>query len=92
MSYIMSDHEPYDDISEEEVTARYWQGEFPDVDAFVCGQAIKGCWTGFFGTAQDIVQVIWEEDFVENSERKGRMSKLWNADYRNYRAYGVICE
>lgn len=56
--FIMSDHEPYDNLSNEEVTARYLRMEFPDVQSLPCGEVIKGCWNGYFKCAQDVMDAI----------------------------------
>jgi serine/threonine protein kinase len=55
MYYIMAGREPYDSLSEDEITAHFTRGEFPDVDEFACGQTISGCWTGKFNSAQEVV-------------------------------------
>ncbi|KAH6719746.1 kinase-like domain-containing protein [Leptodontidium sp. MPI-SDFR-AT-0119] len=55
MYYIIAGREPYDGLSEDEITARFSRGEFPSVDKFECGQAISGCWTGKFNSAQEVV-------------------------------------
>lgn len=54
----MSDHEPYDYLAEEEVAARYLRMEYRDVQSYSCGRVIKGCWTGEFRSAQDVVDAI----------------------------------
>lgn len=54
----MSDHEPYDDPANEEVTARYLRIEFPDVQSLPCWEVIEGCWKGYFGCAQNVVHAI----------------------------------
>ncbi|QDS71306.1 hypothetical protein FKW77_001664 [Venturia effusa] len=56
--FIMSDHEPYDSLTEEEVAAYYSNMKFPDVQSFPCGQVIAGCWKGEFKSAQDVVKAI----------------------------------
>jgi hypothetical protein len=55
MYYVMAGREPYDDLAEDEVTARFLRGEFPGVDEYSCGQSISGCWNGRFDSAQDVV-------------------------------------
>lgn len=60
MYYIMSGHQPYDSLSGDEVTARYSRGEFPDVDALLCGWPIKACWIGNVGNAQQVAQAVSE--------------------------------
>lgn len=56
--FIMSDHEPYDDLIEDEVTARYSRREFPDVRDYSCGRVIEGCWKEEYGYAQEVVDAI----------------------------------
>lgn len=56
--FIMSDHEPYDSLTEEEVAARYSRMEFPDVHSLSCGRVITGCWKGEFRSARDVVNAI----------------------------------
>jgi len=53
--YIMAGREPYDGLSENEITARFTRGEFPDVAGFGCGGIISGCWTGKYRSAQEVV-------------------------------------
>jgi len=65
MYYIMSGHQPYDSLSDDEVTARYSRGEFPDVDAILCGRAIKACWIGNVCNTQEVAQAVSEEVMVE---------------------------
>jgi hypothetical protein len=68
MYYFMSNHAPYEGLSEKEIYARYTQGEFLDVGNFGCGRTIKGCWSGEFTTAQDVVASLSEEAVVEVSK------------------------
>ncbi|KAI9708515.1 MAG: hypothetical protein M1820_003977 [Bogoriella megaspora] len=56
--FIMSDHEPYDQLTEEEVTANYKKKDFPDVQSYCYGRVIECCWKGEFGSAQDVVNAI----------------------------------
>ncbi|KAL5113369.1 hypothetical protein ACEQ8H_008750 [Pleosporales sp. CAS-2024a] len=58
--YIMSGREPYDTSPDEEVTARYIRGEFPNVDSMPCGQIILRCWTGYFDDAQKVLLALKE--------------------------------
>lgn len=58
--YFMSEREPYDDLAEEEVAARYSRGEFPDVEELTCGQNILPCWKGDFGDAEEVFGVLLE--------------------------------
>lgn len=58
--FIMSNHEPYDSLPEEEVTAHYLKKEFPDVQSLSCGRVIASCWKGEFESAQEVVNVLQE--------------------------------
>jgi len=62
--YIMSGHEPYDALSEDEVSARYSRGEFPMVDSIACGRIIMGCWKEHFNSAEEVIQALSEENKV----------------------------
>lgn len=62
---IMSRHQPFDNLPDEEVTLRYSQGDFPDVSAFKCGRAIKACWTGNFTNAHEVAQAILEDSSLD---------------------------
>lgn len=43
MYYIMTGHEMYKDVPDDEVTAKYKRKEFPDVKVLKCGSTIEGC-------------------------------------------------
>ncbi|OAL56831.1 kinase-like protein [Pyrenochaeta sp. DS3sAY3a] len=60
MYHIMTGCEPYSQLSEEEVSARFTRNEFPDVDKFRCGRTISGCWTGRISSAQEVVASLRE--------------------------------
>lgn len=53
MYYIMTGRELYKGLPEDQITAHFTRGEFPDVTEFECGQTISGCWTGSFNSAQE---------------------------------------
>lgn len=59
--YIMSGREPYDALPDEEVTARYSRGDFPEVNSMPCGQIILGCWTGDFDDAEKVFLGLLKE-------------------------------
>jgi hypothetical protein len=40
---FLESHEPYNDLSVDEVISRFERGEFPDVNLLACGRAIRGC-------------------------------------------------
>ncbi|KAI1499061.1 kinase-like domain-containing protein [Biscogniauxia marginata] len=65
MYYIMTGREPYKDLSDDEVTAKYERKEFPDVEALKCGNAIRGCWTGDLKSAEDVLQAIQKDSLAE---------------------------
>lgn len=64
MYFIMSDHEPYDSLEEEEVAAHYSRMEFPDVQSLPYGRVIAGCWKGEFKSAQDVVDAMSKDVIV----------------------------
>lgn len=64
--YIMSGHEPYHTVSEDEVTARYSKREFPNVDSIACGRIITDCWNEIFKSAQEVVNALLEEDLLSS--------------------------
>jgi serine/threonine protein kinase len=68
MYYIMAGCEPYNGLSEDEITARFTRGEFSDMDKFECAPAISGCWTGIFKSAQEVI-VNLSERAVEGVSR-----------------------
>jgi len=61
MYWILSDHEPYDNLSETQVVACFLSKEFPNVDAIPCGQVVLGCWEGRFSNAGAVVHELSEE-------------------------------
>lgn len=58
--WIMSGHQPYETLSDDEVSARFSGGDFPDVGSVVGGRIILGCWNGDFSNAQEVVQALSE--------------------------------
>ncbi|KAI9808761.1 MAG: hypothetical protein M1825_003913 [Sarcosagium campestre] len=60
MYWIMSNSEPYGDLTDEEVTMRYSRGEFPNVDNIYGGSVILCCWKGEFLSAEDVLQALLE--------------------------------
>jgi serine/threonine protein kinase len=63
--YIMCGQEPYRDLSDDDVTARYERGEFPDVTTVPYGRIIRACWTGTFSNAHDLEQALLQENGSE---------------------------
>lgn len=60
--YFMCGQEPYEDLLDEDVTARYVRGEFPDVTTISYGRAIKACWTGTFSNAQELEKALLQDN------------------------------
>ncbi|GAB0131571.1 hypothetical protein EsDP_00000035 [Epichloe bromicola] len=56
--FILTGHEPYDDLAEDEVEKRFQKGDFPDVTFLSCGSIITGCWTGSFKTASRVAHAL----------------------------------
>ncbi|KAF1956188.1 kinase-like protein [Byssothecium circinans] len=55
MYFIIAGRESYAGLPDDEITARFTRGEFPDVVEFGCGPTITGCWTGKYDSAQEVV-------------------------------------
>ncbi|KAI9787286.1 MAG: hypothetical protein M1816_007700 [Peltula sp. TS41687] len=58
--YIMTGHDPYDSLPDEEVEARYSCQDFPEVDSVAGGRVILSCWKGDLSSAQEVVQALLE--------------------------------
>ncbi|MCJ1259991.1 hypothetical protein MMC24_007831 [Lignoscripta atroalba] len=76
MYWIMSGHEPYDSLSEDEVSARYMRGEFPKGDLIADGQIVMACWKGEFNEAQEVVQALSEIVDSEVNQQLRRRSSI----------------
>ncbi|KAF1987441.1 kinase-like protein [Aulographum hederae CBS 113979] len=61
MYFIMTGRQPYEDLSDDEVTARFRKVEFPDVEEIVCGRTINGCWIGRLKSAQAVADEVGQE-------------------------------
>lgn len=62
---IMTSRQPYEDLSDEEVEARYSQQMFPSVHEIPCGQVIMDCWRCEIPTAEEAMMLLKEE--MENA-------------------------
>jgi hypothetical protein len=51
---IVTGEQPYVNLEDEEVEARYKRQEFPIVDGMSCGGIIKKCWMGEFNSAKAV--------------------------------------
>jgi serine/threonine protein kinase len=60
--YFMCGREPYEDLSDDDVTARYVRGEFPDVTTVSYGRIIKACWTGAVSNAQELEEALLQDN------------------------------
>lgn len=58
---IMTGRQPYDDLSDEEVEARYSQRIFPNMHAIYCQQVITACWRGDIDSAKEAMALIQAE-------------------------------
>ncbi|KAM3446742.1 hypothetical protein MY3296_009385 [Beauveria thailandica] len=56
--YIQTGHEPYDDLTEDEVQDRFTAMAFPDVSSLLYGEIIHRCWTGDWSNARQIVDAL----------------------------------
>lgn len=52
--FFMATHDPYHTLPEDEVSARYSRGEFPDVAGIAVGQVILGCWKAQYSNAYNV--------------------------------------
>ncbi|KAM3510799.1 hypothetical protein MY11210_005580 [Beauveria gryllotalpidicola] len=56
--YIQTGHEPYYDLTEDEVQDRFNAMAFPDVSTLNYGGIIHKCWTGDWSNAQKIIDAL----------------------------------
>ncbi|SPQ23396.1 97d9e161-d5c3-41e3-90ba-230f1c0fcafb [Thermothielavioides terrestris] len=61
ISEIMTSRPPYDDLSDDEVEARYSQQIFPSVQELPCGQLIMDCWRCEVQTAEEAMKRLKAE-------------------------------
>ncbi|KAH6621647.1 kinase-like domain-containing protein [Chaetomium sp. MPI-SDFR-AT-0129] len=52
---IVTSRQPYEDLSDDEVEARYSQQIFPSVQELPCGQVIMDCWRCEIQTAEEVM-------------------------------------
>ena len=50
----MTGHEPYLDLSDEEVEERYRKRQFPVVDIVTAAEMVRKCWTEPYASANDL--------------------------------------
>lgn len=58
---IMTSRQPYEELSDDEVEARYSQQIFPSVQGLPCGQVILGCWRCELKTAKEVMMLLQAE-------------------------------
>ena len=63
---IMTGMQPYLDLEDDVVEAKFRQGEFPGVDSIVCGRTILQCWESTVDSADDVRRAL-ESLSVEHS-------------------------
>jgi len=61
---IVTGRQPYADLEDEEVGARYKRREFPTVNGMSCGRIIERCWMGEFNSAK-AVQIALEVEMQQ---------------------------
>ena len=66
--FFVAGNEPYHTLPEDEVTARYGRGEFPDVTAITTGEVICGCWKGQYESARDVWRSLQEFNTTRRSD------------------------
>lgn len=57
----MTSRQPYEDLSDDEVEARYSQQIFPSVQELPCGQVIMNCWRCEVQTAEEVMMRLKAE-------------------------------
>jgi len=55
---IMTGKQPYEDLSDDEVEARYKQLLFPSVATIPCGEVIIACWCSKLKSANEVLELI----------------------------------
>ncbi|KAL2177712.1 kinase-like domain-containing protein [Thermothelomyces heterothallicus CBS 202.75] len=58
---IVTSRQPYEDLSDDEVEARYSQQIFPSVQELPCGQVIMDCWRYEVQTAEEVMMRLKAE-------------------------------
>jgi len=58
MYEIMTGRQPYEELSDDDVEARYRQRLFPSVGAVPCGEVIMACWCGGIQSANEAMELI----------------------------------
>ena len=58
---MMTIKQPYEELDDEVIEAKYARGEFPAVDDVACGKVIRGCCTMRFDTAKAVHECLQAE-------------------------------
>jgi len=58
---IMTRREPYEDLGDDEVEARYARRDFPSVEGIPCGDIIRRCWMCEFDSALSVLDALRAE-------------------------------
>lgn len=56
--YIASGKEPYAELEDEEVEARFGKQDFPSCGELDCAAVIHGCWSGRFDDVKQVVEAL----------------------------------
>lgn len=59
--FIMSDYEPYHQMTEEQVADYFRKREFPDVQELPYGRIIEGCWKGEFSCTLEVIDAMSDD-------------------------------
>ncbi|OAL51016.1 hypothetical protein IQ07DRAFT_620832 [Pyrenochaeta sp. DS3sAY3a] len=70
--YIMSGREPYASLPDDEVTARYSRGIFPELDLIPCADTILACWKGEYNNADQVFLALLEKSKTPNPRQLGQ--------------------
>lgn len=65
MYYIVTGREPYADLPDEEVTTKFGLGIFPDTEALIFRNTIKGCWEGELKSSEVMLEAIVSDGLIE---------------------------
>ena len=64
----MTGHEPYLDLSDEEIEKRYRKRQFPVVDAITAGEMVRKCWMEAYVSANNLFEDLAGLDVSTISE------------------------
>ena len=67
---IMTRRQPYEDLDDDDVEARYARKDFPPVGSIPYGNIIKRCWICEFGSAQEVLDslLVAKQQYMEKAD------------------------